>query len=66
VLQDHEIEVVKLNKNETVTDAIERYRRRRRELRADQRRIQSAPYPSSYAKQRMRARASAINLRIVP
>ena len=65
MLQDHEIEVVKLNKNETVTDAIERYRRRGRELRAD-RRIQSAPYPSSYAKQRMRARASAINLRIVP
>ena len=50
-----EVEPPKLNKGETVLDAIERLRRRGRELKADLHRIASAPYPSSYAKQRMRA-----------
>ena len=54
-LEAVEVEPPKLNKGETVVDAIERHRRRVRELRADLHRIESAPYPSSYAKQRMRA-----------
>jgi hypothetical protein len=44
----------KLNKGEGIVDAIERLRRRCRELRADLHRIESAPFPSSHAKQRMR------------
>jgi hypothetical protein len=60
MLQDHEVEVPKLNKGETITDAIERYRRRGRELKADLHRIQSAPYPSSYAKAQMRAQIEAL------
>lgn len=59
-LQNYDGEVPKLNKGETITDAVERYRRRARELRADQHRIQSAPYPSSYAKQRMTTQIEAL------
>ncbi len=44
----------KLNKGESITDAIERHRRRVRELRADLHRIESAPYPSKHAKARLR------------
>jgi hypothetical protein len=40
----------KLNKGEGVTDAIERLRRRGRELKADLHRIRSAPFPSGYCK----------------
>jgi hypothetical protein len=49
-----EVEPPKLLKGETVLDAIERHRRRGRELKADLHRIASAPYPSSYAKAKMR------------
>ena len=66
VLQDHEAQGPKLNKGETVIDAIERHRRRGRELKADLRRIQSAPFPSSYAKQRMRAQIEALAQRGAP
>jgi hypothetical protein len=59
-LQDHEAEPPKLAKGENVIDAIERIRRRGRELKADLHRIQSAPYPSSYAKQRMREMIEAL------
>jgi hypothetical protein len=48
------IEPPKLLKGETVIDAVERLRRRGRELRADLHRIQSAPFPSSYARAKMR------------
>lgn len=41
----------KLLKGETPATAIERVRRRLRELSADENRINSAPFPSSYAKQ---------------
>jgi hypothetical protein len=51
---------VKLIKGESVTDAIERLRRRSRELKADLHRIRSAPYPSSHAKARMRAQIDAL------
>jgi hypothetical protein len=54
VLEAVEIEPPKLNKNETVIDAVERHRRRVRELRSDLHRIQSAPFPSAYSKQRAR------------
>jgi hypothetical protein len=66
VLQDHEVEVPKLLKGESILDAIERLRRRGRELRADQRRIQSAPYPSSHAKQQMRAQIEALAMQGAP
>jgi hypothetical protein len=60
VLEDYEGDVPKLAKGESITDAIERLRRRARELRADLHRIASAPYPSSYAKQRMREQIEAL------
>jgi hypothetical protein len=65
-LEAVEGEPPRLNKGETVIDAIERYRRRGRELRADQHRIASAPYPSSYAKQRMREQIEALAMQGAP
>jgi len=53
-LEAVEVEPPKLLKGETVIDGIERLRRRVRELKADLHRIASAPFPSSYCKQRMR------------
>jgi hypothetical protein len=55
-----EIEPPKLLKGETTLDAIERLRRRGRELKADLHRIRSAPFPSTYAKQRMREQIEAL------
>ena len=65
-LEAVEVEPPKLNKGETVVDAIERHRRRVRELRADLHRIESAPYPSSSAKQRMRAQIGQLAQRGAP
>ncbi|MGZ5234158.1 MAG: hypothetical protein ACXWC3_29450 [Burkholderiales bacterium] len=65
-LQDHEAEPPKLVKGENLLDAIENRRRRVRELRADLHRIQSAPYPSSYAKQRMREMVEALAMQGAP
>ncbi len=45
------VEPPKLGKSETPATAIDRVRRRLRELDADAHRINSAPFPSSYAKQ---------------
>jgi hypothetical protein len=56
----------RLRSLETVTDAIERHRRRVRELRADLHRIESAPFPSSHAKQRMRAQIEALAMQGAP
>jgi hypothetical protein len=53
-LETVETEPPKLNKGEAIIDAIERHRRAFRELKADLHRIASAPYPSSYSKQRLR------------
>lgn len=53
-LRDYAGEVPKLQKGENVLDAIERIRRRSRELKADLARIAAAPYPSNYCKQKMR------------
>ncbi|MET4030125.1 MULTISPECIES: hypothetical protein [unclassified Bradyrhizobium] len=55
-----------LNKGETILDAVERHRRRCRELKADLHRIQSAPFPSVYAKQQMREQIEALALLGVP
>jgi len=67
VLQDHEVEVPKLAKGEnSLLDAIERLRRRGRELKADLHRIRSAPFPSSYCKQRMRAQIEALAMQGAP
>jgi hypothetical protein len=57
---------VKLTKGEGVLDAVERVRRRVRELRADLHRIDSAPYPSSYAKAQMRAQIEALAMQGAP
>ena len=54
-LEDFDGPPPKLAKGETVLDALERLRRRGRELKADLHRIRSAPYPSAHAKKRMRA-----------
>jgi hypothetical protein len=54
VLEEVATEPPKMTKGETVLDAVERLRRRGRELRADLHRIASAPFPSSYSKQRLR------------
>jgi hypothetical protein len=65
-LLDQDGEPPKLNKGESVTDAISRLQRRGRELRADLHRLASAPYPSSYCKQRMAAQIEALAQRGAP
>jgi hypothetical protein len=66
-LEDHSVPEPKLLKGETgLLDAIERLRRRGRELKADLHRIQSAAYPSSYAKQRMREQVEALAMQGTP
>jgi hypothetical protein len=66
-LEDHETEPPKLGKGENgLLDATENRRRRGRELRADLHRIRSAPFPSSYAKQRMRAQIEALAMQGAP
>jgi hypothetical protein len=61
-----EVEPPKLLKDESIIDAIGRLRRRGRELRADAHRIRSAPFPSTYAKQRMRAQIETLAQRGEP
>ncbi|MET4198749.1 hypothetical protein [Bradyrhizobium sp. LA6.12] len=57
----------KLAKTEhSLLDAIERLRRRARELKADLHRIRSAPFPSSYARQRMREQIEALAMQGAP
>jgi hypothetical protein len=63
---DHDGEAPTLNKGETILDAVERLRRRGRELRADLHRVQSAPYPASFAKQRMREQVEILAQRGAP
>jgi hypothetical protein len=66
VLEEFDGPEPKLNKGETVADAIERLRRRGRELCADLHRIASAPFPSSYAEQRMRVQVEALAMQGEP
>jgi hypothetical protein len=65
-LEAVEIEPPKLLKGEAVIDAVERFRRRVKELKADLHRIESAPYPSSFAKQRLRGMVEQLAARAVP
>lgn len=65
-LEAIETEPPPLKKGEGILDAVEARRRRVRELRADLHRIRSAPFPSSYAKQRMRAQVEALAQRGAP
>jgi hypothetical protein len=53
------VEPPKLLKGESLVDAVERLRRRGRELRANLNCVNSAPFPSSYAKQRAREQVEA-------
>ena len=55
-----------LNKGEDVVSAIERHRRRNRELQADLHRIRSAPYPASFAKRRLREQVEQLAQRGAP
>lgn len=67
MLQDYEGEPPKLQKGENgLLDAIEKRRRRVRELRADLNRIESAPYPSSHVKRRLREQVDALAQRGMP
>ena len=65
-LEPVEVEPPTLNKNETITDAIERLRRRVRELKADLHRISSSPFPSIYCKQRAREMVEQLAQRGTP
>jgi hypothetical protein len=60
VLQDIEGKPPQLLKNETVIDAIERHRRRGRELKADLNRIRSAPYPSEHVRAKIKQEVEAL------
>jgi hypothetical protein len=66
MLESLEIEAPKLLKGEGALDGIERLRRRVRELRADLRRIQSAPFPSAHARARMHEQVEALAQRGAP
>ena len=66
VCEDFDGPVPKLNGKETILDGIERLRRRGRELRADLHRIESAPFPSSFAKARMREQVETLARRGTP
>ena len=66
-LEPVEVDVPKPAKGENgLLDQIETRRRRVRELRADLHRLASAPFPSSYAKQRMRGMIEALAQRGQP
>ncbi|WP_354209566.1 MULTISPECIES: hypothetical protein [unclassified Bradyrhizobium] len=65
-LEAVEVEPPKLLKGETVIDAIERLRRRGRELKADLHRIASAPFPSAHSKAQMRAQVEALAMEGAP
>jgi hypothetical protein len=60
MLVDHEVDVPKLVKGESITDAIERLRRRGREVKATIHSIQSSCFPRSYCKGRMREQVGAL------
>jgi hypothetical protein len=66
LLEAVEVEPPPLLKGEDVLSAVERLRRRVRELKADLHRIASAPYPSAYAKAQMRAQIEALAMQGAP
>jgi hypothetical protein len=66
VLQDFETPEVKLAKGESLMDALDKVRRRGRELKADLHRIASAPYPSSHARAKIRTEVEALAMQGTP
>ncbi len=58
--EDHDGDMPKLIKNEIITDAIERLRRRGRELRSDLSRIRSSPFPSAHVRAKIRREVEAL------
>jgi hypothetical protein len=61
-----EVEPPKLNKGEDILSALEKVRRRGRELKADLARIAAAPFPSAYCKQRMREQIETLAMQGAP
>jgi hypothetical protein len=57
---------VKLLKGETILDAIERLRRRGRELKADIARLGACPFPSSYVRAKIKQEVEALAMRGQP
>lgn len=67
IIEAREIDAAtSVKRGETATTALDRVRRRLRELAADQHRVESAPFPSSYAKARARAAIEQLAERGVP
>ncbi|RXG89241.1 hypothetical protein [Bradyrhizobium zhanjiangense] len=54
------VEPSQLKKGESIADAVERLRRRGRELQADLDRVRAAPWPSALARERMRAQIASM------
>ena len=65
-LEAVETEPPPLKKGEDVLDAVEARRRRVRELRADKHRVESAAYPSSHAKAKMRQQIEQLAMQGAP
>jgi hypothetical protein len=65
-LLDYDGPEPKLAKGESLTDAIERLRRRGRELKADLHRIRSAPYPSAHVRAKIKQEVEALATRGKP
>lgn len=66
VLEDHDGPEPKLAKGEDVLSALDRLRRRGRELKADLHTIRSAPYPSAHARAKIRQEVEALALAGAP
>ena len=66
VLEAVEVDVPKPAKGESLLDQIENHRRRARELKAAKHTIESAPFPSSFAKQRAREMVEQLVARGAP
>jgi hypothetical protein len=67
ILEDRETELPKLAKGEsTILDQIENRRRRAREIKALIHRHESAPYPSSHVKRKMREEIQALAMQGAP
>jgi hypothetical protein len=66
VLREYSGPEPKLLKGESILDAVERLRRRGRELKADLHSIASAPFPAAHAKQRMKEQIEALAIQGAP
>jgi hypothetical protein len=66
VMADHDGPEPRLHGKESLLDAVERLRRRGRELKADLTRISAAPFPSSHVKAKMRQEIEVLAHRGAP